>query len=159
MGGGFVAPTSYPHAIGTSGIPFGGGQFTWEILPTGQMGWKAPSGEFYDGSGNKVQVPTSAPAPQQQVSAAGTPNLGPQPLGGQSLATLQTSAQDILAGLPAPNKINSYAFGKLPTSAQQFVLGGYEAKGYDPNDVQQTIQNILPKAIGPRHGYIAPLGT
>lgn len=52
---------------------------------------------------------------------------------------------DVLAGIPTPNKLNSVDFFKSPTTTQNMVLQGMSEKyGIDPNDALQQIRNTLP---------------
>ena len=139
----YQAPTATPaqstqqHALGQSGIEFGGGAFTWSQHPDGQWGWSAPDGRTFDATG----------APRQQAQAAA------QPLPN---ATHANAFQDFLGKTP-PNAINSYQFNKLRSSTKDFVLGGYESLGFDKGDVNEQIQKMLPTATGPKTGYVAPL--
>ena len=132
-----TAPTQTPHALGTSGIPFGGGQFAW----TGS-GWSDPtSGRQWDPVGNLVQAQPAQPSPavaQQQAQAS--------PL----VDWWRTHAG---------KDVNAYAFNRLPTSTRELTLAAAEAAGHEKGDVFEQIQRTLPKAVGPRTGYIAPLGS
>lgn len=144
------------YAIGQSGIQFGGGAFQWVQHPDGTYGWSDPtSGRTWDSYGNPYQ----ATAPQGATPATGYVAPGVPSTTPNALQQQQNQAQSILDQLPTPNKINAFQYGKLNTSGKQFVLGAYEAKGFDPGDVEETIKNILPKAVGPRRGYVAPLGA
>ena len=133
----YQAPTTMPHQVGQSGIPFGGGSFTWGTLPDGSWGWTSPTGQRYSAAGDVIQQPQQAAAP--------LPNQAPA-----------NAFQDFLRKTP-PNAINSYEFNKLKGSTKEFVLGGYESLGYDKGDVNEQIQKMLPTATGPRKGYVAPL--
>lgn len=166
---GYTAPTQ--HQIGQSGIQFGGGMFQQVQLPDGSWGWQDPAtGRAWDMLGNprqqaqpamspQVQQPAAAqqvtqPAPQQAQSAApqyvaGAPNT--------ALQQNQSTAQSILDRLPSPNKVNVAALRRLPTSSRQFVAGAYAEKGYDPADLDEMWDRMLPQTPGPKRGYIAGL--
>lgn len=151
------------HQIGQTGIPFGGGQFTWGQHPDGTWGWASPDGRRYDAAGNPVQATQApaAPAPAQPTvtAQAAAPAAAAGAAPGAPLPN-QGTADNFLSFLQRtpPTKINTYGFNKLKQSTQDFTLAGYEALGYDKNDAAQDIQNLLPKATGPRRGYVAPMG-
>lgn len=82
------------------------------------------------------------------------PDAGP--VAGGAPARLRALSQRYIGALPAPNKIVSREWLRLPESTRQFLLGGYEAKGYDPSDVLFTIRNTLP---GPRLAWEQPFAA
>jgi hypothetical protein len=47
--------------------------------------------------------------------------------------------------LPAPNQIAAQSWNNMAPSQQQMLLGGYEAQGWDKNDVQALMNQSLPK--------------
>ena len=152
---GMSTPT---YAIGTSGIPFGG--FTPQNQPeTFPQATSAPTdsggynGELGFSYTQPAAVTTPTPAPYTYTAPTYTTTNAPQ--------QNAQFAQSILDALPDPQKINSYQFNKLKKSTQDVALAGYAAKGYDPNDVSQTINDILPKgAMSSRgQGYFAPLAS
>lgn len=133
----YTAPQGAPQfQVGQAGIQFGGGQFKW----TGS-GWHDPNtGRQWDPVGNPVQQQQgTSPAVQYQ----------------QSYANPLTDWFKSNSG----KDINFYNFNRLKGSTQQLVLGAAEAAGHDKGDVLEDIQRTLPKATGPRSGYVAPLGS
>lgn len=148
------------YTVGQSGIPFGGGTLKQVQHADGTWGWVDPTtGRTWDGFGNPYEVKaTATSAAPTQTTTAGqyvAPGTAPAP---NALQQQQSQAQGILDRLPDPIKVNAYQYGKLPGSVKQFVLGAYEAKGYDPADVEEQIKRTLPRAVGPKRGYVAPLG-
>jgi hypothetical protein len=52
---------------------------------------------------------------------------------------------EVLAGIPTPNKLDSTQFFRSPTTTQNLVLQGMQEKyGIDPNDALQQIKNTMP---------------
>jgi hypothetical protein len=160
-----VSTETLPYALGTTGIPFGGGALQWVQHANGTWGWKDPtSGRTWDGNGNPYQTTTAASTGQQPTQQTTTGYVAPAVT---SSATTQANTlqqnidrgQQILAGLPDPQHVNVASYLKLPKSVQQTVLAGYEAKGFDPNDVAEQFGRMLPQKSGPRTGYVAPLGA
>lgn len=137
---------------------FGAGTFEWVPFASGTWGFRAPDGRQFDAIGNPLRegFPASSGQQARTTIASGNP---PQPEN-TGLVQQQTQARALLdfLGRTPPNKINAYAFNRLPTSVKTLTLAGYESLGRDPGDVQEEIQNLLPKASGPSRGYIAPLG-
>lgn len=84
------------------------------------------------------------------------PQTAPQPV---SLANLgaQVDTGGMLAVLPDPNKIVGRNFLQLPKSSQDFALAAFEAKGYDPGDVLETIKAGLPQFSSQKAGFVAPV--
>ena len=151
FGGVFHDPT------GGSGVfhdPTGGSS---SFGPGEWGGGKAGPMDRYRTQGNYVPP---GPGPQSgAVAPSPGAYTGPSyvaPGAGASLQQQQSTNNDFLRRLPAPNRINSASFLRLPKSAQDLALGAYEAVGYDKADVAGTIGNLLPRAIGPQRGYIAP---
>jgi hypothetical protein len=100
----------------------------------GGLGTGAPSGT--EQMAPSVAPPTAAPV-APAAPAMGTPSVrGPSYWGDLS--------QQYLSALPAPNQIVGRNWLRLPESTRSFMLGGYEAKGYDPNDILWMVQNSLP---------------
>jgi hypothetical protein len=55
------------------------------------------------------------------------------------------SMNQILQGIPTPNKVNSVEFLRAAPSTQNMVLQGMQEKyGLDPNDALTQIKNTLP---------------
>lgn len=83
---------------------------------------------------------------------------------GASLATLaedirnsgqqQGSVDAALAGLPNLNKIIPREFLGLNQDTRDFVLSGFEQRGYSANDVIDTLKNLLPKFQAPVAGFV-----
>lgn len=122
--------------LGQTGIPFGGGGFQW----TG-TGWFDPAtGRTWDPYGNPVQ-------PQQPT----TPALQYQ----QAYASPLVDWWRTHSG----TNVNAFNFNKLKSSTQELALGAAEAAGHDRQDVYEDIQRTLPRATGPKTGYIAPLAS
>lgn len=82
------------------------------------------------------------------------------PTGATTPASLQTLATDLLApgggqqaqdyqqatrGLPAPNQVNLANWTQANPTGRALALNAYEAKGWDPNDVQQMIAASAPR--------------
>jgi hypothetical protein len=100
----------------------------------------------------------SAPNTVQGVGVAG----GLQP-GGTGMGYLQQMIDDIrdpvpnqqrmdqvLAGIPTPNKVDSVNFLRAPQSTQSVVLQGMQEKyGINPDDALKQIQNTLPQFTAP----------
>ena len=125
------------YAVGTSGIPFGGGAFQRTA-----SGWIDPAtGRSWDPMGNPVQAPQAAPSQAVQYQ--------------RSYANPLVDWFKTHSG----TNVNAYNFNRLKGSTQELVLGAAEAAGHDRNDVLQDIQRTLPKAVGATHGYVAPLGS
>jgi hypothetical protein len=150
--------------IGTSGLPFGAGQFQ----QTADGFYDPATGRRWDLNGNVLQTqPPQAAPPNQGVVQAAQPSYvaGQQqtqqaaPRANSTLQQNQATADSILKSLPAPNKVNAAGFNKLPGSSKQFLLGGYAELGYDPNDLTEMWQRELPKVGGPKRGYVAGLGA
>lgn len=143
----YVAPTA--HAVGTSGIPFGGGAFTWGQHADGTYGWVAPDGRTWDAAGNPRPAP--APGQPQGVAAPVAPAV-----------TAQTAVANPLVDwftTHSGKDVNAYNFNRLKASTQKLTLAAGEAAGHDQGDLYEDIQRTLPKAIGPSRGYVAPLGS
>jgi hypothetical protein len=141
------------YQVGQSGIPFGGGQFQETA-----DGWFDPvSGRRWDSSGNAIMA-QAQPVQQAQVQATTTSYTAPVAAAPTALQQQQAQGQQILNNLPSPIKVNVAQFNRLNTSGKDFVLGAYEAKGYDKNDVLEQFDRMLPKATGPKRSYVAPLG-
>jgi hypothetical protein len=152
----YTAPASTP-AIGTTGIEFGGGQFQWQDLGGGVYGYRAPDGRTFDSAGTPHQPQPMAQG-QQQPAQPASPGAAYTQTGP---AGLQAAANPLVDWFKTHNGVNvsAYNFGKMKSSTQDLVLGAAEAAGHDKNDVLQDIQRTLPRATGPRTGYVAPLGT
>jgi hypothetical protein len=153
-------------AIGTSGISFGNGAFAWKQHADGTWGWEDPtSGRSWDAIGNPYQTTPSSTTGQQPVQQMTTgyvaPSVTPTTTTAQQNALQQNidRGQQILAGLPDPQKVNVASYLRLPKSVQDVVLSGYEARGYDKGDIAEQFQRMLPTATGPKRGYIAPMGA
>ena len=57
---------------------------------------------------------------------------------------------DVLNGIPTPNKLNSNEFLRAAPSTQSMVLQGMQEKyGIDPNDALAQIKNTLPQFQAP----------
>lgn len=156
----YQAPSQYqapsPFAVGTTGIEFGGGQAQWTDLGGGVYGYKFADGRTFDSAGNPHQ-------PSQQ--AMGQPPQAP-PTGGAAYtqtgpAGLHAAADPLVDWFGTHNgvNVNAYNFNRMKQSTQDLVLGAAEAAGHDKADVYQDIQRTLPRATGPRTGYVAPLAT
>jgi len=62
----------------------------------------------------------------------------------------QHSMQDVLNGIPTPNKLNSNEFMRAAPSTQSMVLQGMQEKyGLDPNDALTQIKATLPSFQAP----------
>jgi hypothetical protein len=60
------------------------------------------------------------------------------------------SMNDVLNGIPTPNKINSQDFLRSPASTQNFLLQGMQERyGLDPADSLAQIKNTLPQFVSP----------
>jgi hypothetical protein len=82
------------------------------------------------GSGIGVGAQQPTPAQQQQAQGGGTNMYG---------------GQQQQYNLPAPNQISSQAWNAFTPSQQQMMLGEYESRGWDKNDVQALYNQSLPK--------------
>jgi hypothetical protein len=148
------------YEIGQSGIQFGGGTFQQTA-----DGWFDPvTGRRWDLSGNPYQEKAASSTPgqqpvQQMTTGYVAPSVTPTTTQANTLQQNIDRGQQILAGLPDPQKVNVASYLRLPKSVQQTVLAGYEAKGFDPNDVAEQFGRMLPTATGPKRGYVAPLGA
>lgn len=61
------------------------------------------------------------------------------------------SMNEVLQGIPTPNKLNSVEFLRSAPSTQNLVLQGMQEKfGLDPNDALAQIKNTLPTFQAPR---------
>jgi hypothetical protein len=105
----------------------GGGQLQQpNVYQGGQGSYGQPSGQVW-GSGIGVgQQPTT---PEQQAQAAG-------------------GGANTMGQMPAPNQIAAQSWKNLAPSQQQMLLGGYEAQGWDKNDVTALMNQSLPKYTG-----------
>jgi hypothetical protein len=93
------------------------------------------------------------PRPQaMRLGDAPTP-AQPQPAG-FAQGSPSALARQVTGGI-APNQVNARNFLRLAPSAQKFTLAAFEAQGHDPQDVANTIQQTLPRAVGPRYGRAA----
>jgi hypothetical protein len=87
-----------------------------------------------------AQVTTAPYNPYQQAPGSSTiPN--------QDLEAYRSA-------LPAPNQIVARNWMRLPKSSQEFLLGTYEALGYDPDDVEEAVQRTTPTWRVPRYGTV-----
>ncbi len=127
-------------------------------------------------SGNRYlpafQAPQASPVPMSLSSVANDIRAGGNlTYGGQSGGQQQNpaslysimgeqqpqvaNAQGYLNALPNPNQIAGREWANLGADSQQFLLSGYEAKGYSANDVQDQIRRGLPQFTAPRAALIA----
>lgn len=137
-----MMPNYYPDA--SMGNPQAGMSYAQVLTPR-----PAPYGEQWQTpqQAQPAYAARSAPAyparlqqmVQQQMGSAVNPN--------QSLDAYR-------AALPAPNQIVARNWMRLPNSSREFLLGTYEALGYDPGDVEETIQRTAPTWRVPRYGMV-----
>lgn len=84
-------------------------------------------------------------------------NGGTNAAGGAS--TLDPTTAAYVNALPAPNKINGPNWMNLDSNTQQFLLGAYQAAGYDPNDILSQVNAGLPQFKAPAAGGVASGGS
>jgi hypothetical protein len=134
-------PPGYNQPPAPQPMPSGGGWQGAGVSATpGTSGLRPQVAMLSNGMGAQRQY-------QAPVAQGGDPMMGNRQTeqGVGYSAPTQDSASGFLAGLPDPNKIVSREFVRLPKSSQDFAMAGYEAKGYDPNDVRNTILKTLPQ--------------
>lgn len=118
-----------------------------------------PSGQFvspapYQPGGGVAGQPVQYSGTQMTTQPGQPQQYGAQPaMAGQPV--MMAGPQDYVNALVAPNKIVARKWNKQPKSTQDFYLSAYGAAGYDPNDVQYTINATLPQFTSPAMGRIA----
>lgn len=98
----------------------------------------------------------SAPNTVQGVGVAGGNTRGGMGYLDQMIQDIRdptantASMNQVMAGIPTPNKLNSTEFLRAAPSTQSMVLQGMQEKfGIDPNDALQQIKNTLPQFTAP----------
>ncbi len=135
----------------------------FRVQPVGGVSW--PAGRLWAGVmpqsfGGLMQLLGRPPATQKpqppalprtagegQMVALGMP-------GGQRAAGQAPPTGTYLQNLPAPNQIVAREWLKMPKDTQEFFLSAYEAAGWSPNDVLETIQRTLPQFRAPTLGVV-----
>ena len=150
-----------------SGNPYygqGGGQLGQPNVYQGGQGSYGPQQYQYRGGANQAQTgywQGGAAAPQTSEQAGGLAwgmnDKGQQAQTGQAWgsgigigsqqATPQQQAQGLGNGtnLPAPNQISAQSWHNMAPSQQQLLLSGYEAAGWNKDDVLGLMNQSLPR--------------
>ena len=149
-----------PQYVAPTGVQPPPPTIQWGQHADGTWGWiDTAGGRTWDPVGNPYRVgPAAAPAQPGQL----VPPVQPQ----QAQLAPAVQAQHAIAD-PLVNwfkthsgtNVQAYNFNKLKGSTQQLTLAAAEAAGHDKADVYEDIQRTLPRAVGPRRGYVAPLGA
>ncbi len=172
FGAAFQAPQAAPVPMSLSSVAAdirAGGNLTYggqqQQAPSGMD--QAPVGGLPPRAGGLPgQQPVAGPVAQGPMGQPAAPQQNPQSLyamtGLPDPAMLQqqqgpqaVNTQGMLNALPNPNQIVGREWNKLPGSSQQFLLSGYEAKGFSADDVQEQIRRGLPQFTAPRAAMIA----
>jgi hypothetical protein len=130
------------------GFTYRGGRWT----PDQQQPQQGPTNSLQNLQAAQAQMqPQAAPAQGQFVAPMGSQ--------GTALGNQVSQANSYLANLPSPQRVNVAAMRRLPQSAQDFAVSGYSQLGYDEGDIKEQWDRMLPTAVGPRRGFVAPLGA
>ena len=145
-----VIPPSMGGFAGFTGIP-GGGQEIQPPPPSITKGlprlavgsWQTPNMAATLHAGERVLDPSAA---NQVRAMGGNGTQNPVPNFRQGFA------QNTIRGLKPPNQIMAREWYKAPESTRQYMLGTYESQGYNPDDIQWQVQNMLPGRAGVGRG-------
>jgi hypothetical protein len=108
--------------------------------------WQQASPEQQQQQNMYGQVATMSQQPQQAWGSG--IGIGPQQATPQQQQQGLGGGANAMGQMPAPNQIAAQSWKNLAPSQQQMLLGGYEAQGWNKDDVTALMNQSLPKYTG-----------